>query len=284
MTPADFESWLRSPKRRPLVMGVLNVTPDSFSDGGRFATVDAAVAQAESMAAAGADLIDVGGESTRPGSEPVPADEQIRRVEPVIRRIARLPLIVSIDTTRATVASAALDAGAALVNDISGARDDAQMLRVVADRQVPIVLMHMQGTPLTMQNDPKYGDVLEEVRAFLRLRIAAAQGAGIEPHRILVDPGIGFGKTTAHSLELIRRQSELSTLGRPVVIGTSRKGFIGRITNEPEPSKRIFGTAASVAWSVAHGAAIVRVHDVGPMKQVVEMIRAIADPDFLTPQ
>ena len=279
MDRPGFESWLRdsSPHRRVLVMGVLNVTPDSFSDGGRFAARDAAVAHAVEMAEAGADLIDVGGESTRPGSQPVPAEEQIRRVVPVIEEIARrnLPVVVSIDTTRASVAAAALDAGAGVVNDISAGRDDAAMLPSVAERGVPVVLMHMQGTPATMQLNPTYDDVVRETIDFLHERIAAAEGAGVAPHRILVDPGIGFGKTMAHNLELLRRQSEFAMLGRPVLIGTSRKGFIGRITNEPEPSRRLFGTAASVAWSVANGAAVVRVHDVAEMSKVVRMTEAI---------
>ena len=262
-------------------MGVLNVTPDSFSDGGRFATVDAAVAQAEGMMAAGADLIDVGGESTRPGSLPVAPDEQIKRVTPVIQRIATLPVTISIDTTRAAVAEAALDAGAAVVNDISAGRDDATMLPLVARRGVPVVLMHMQGTPATMQDAPSYSDVVVETIAFLRERVAAAQAVGIELGKILLDPGIGFGKAQAHNLELLRRQREFLALGRPIVIGTSRKGFIGRITGEAEPSKRLYGTAASVALAVANGAAIVRVHDVGPMVQVVRMTRAIVNQ---TPQ
>ena len=281
MDPTGFEQWLRGAQggrpKRTLVMGVLNVTPDSFSDGGRFASREAAVAHAVEMAAAGADLIDVGGESTRPGSQPVPADEQARRVVPVIEAIgSRVPtVVVSIDTTRATVAEAALDAGATLVNDISAGRDDPGMLPMVAQRGAPIVLMHMQGTPATMQDNPTYADVTAETIGFLRDRIAAAEAAGIAKERILVDPGIGFGKSMNHNLELLRRQGELLALGRPVVIGTSRKGFIGRITNEPEPSRRLFGTAASVAWSVANGAAVVRVHDVGPMAQVVRMIEAI---------
>jgi dihydropteroate synthase len=278
MSPSAFDAWLRGADRRTLIMGVLNVTPDSFSDGGRFAARDAAVAHAIEMAAAGADLIDVGGESTRPGSQPVPAEEQVRRVVPVIEEIARrnVSAVVSIDTTRATVAAAALDAGASLVNDISAGRDDAAMLPLVAERGVPVVLMHMQGTPATMQLNPTYDDVTAETIAFLRERIAVAEHAGVEPHRILVDPGIGFGKTMAHNLELLRRQDELvATLDRPVVIGTSRKGFIGRITNEPEPSRRLFGTAAAVAWSVANGAAVVRVHDVAEMSKVVRMTEAI---------
>jgi dihydropteroate synthase len=279
VSPSQFDAWLlRSGDRRTLVMGVLNVTPDSFSDGGRFANRDAAVAHAVAMAQAGADLIDVGGESTRPGSQPVPADEQIRRVVPGIEEIARrkVPAVISFDATRSAVAAAALDAGALLVNDISAGRDDAAMLPLVAQRGVPIVLMHMQGTPATMQLNPTYDNVTAETIAFLRERIAAAEGMGIAPHRILVDPGIGFGKTMAHNLELLRRQREfVTTVARPVVIGTSRKGFIGRITDEPEPSRRLFGTAAAVAWSVANGAAVVRVHDVAEMSKVVRMTEAI---------
>ncbi|MDQ3441465.1 MAG: dihydropteroate synthase [Planctomycetota bacterium] len=277
MCPESFEQWLRSPNRPALVMGVLNVTPDSFSDGGRFAARDAAVAHAIEMVEAGAAMIDVGGESTRPGSQPVPENEQIRRVVPVIEEITRrgVDVTVSIDTTRAAVARAALDAGACLVNDISAGRDDAGMFPLVAARGTPIVLMHMRGTPATMQDNPTYDDVTRETIEFLRERIAVAEQAGVAPHRVLVDPGIGFGKTMDHNLELLRRQSELGALGRPVVIGASRKGFIGRITNEPEPSRRLFGTAACVAWSVANGAAIVRVHDVGAMNQAVRMTEAI---------
>ncbi|MEA2708121.1 MAG: dihydropteroate synthase [Phycisphaerales bacterium] len=277
MLPSEFSHWLTEPNRRPLVMGVLNVTPDSFSDGGKFAATDSAVVHAEAMLAAGATLIDVGGESTRPGSFPVAADEQIARVVPVIRRIANLPVTISIDTTRAAVAEAALDAGAALVNDISAGRDDPALLPLVAQRGVPVVLMHMQGTPLTMQDTPGYSDVVAETIAFLRERVAAAQAAGIELTKILLDPGIGFGKAMPHNLELLRRQRELLALGRPIVIGTSRKGFIGKITAEPEPAKRLFGTAASVALAIANGASIVRVHDVGPMVQVVRMTRAIIE-------
>jgi dihydropteroate synthase len=269
--------WLPDPNRQALVMGVLNVTPDSFSDGGRFAAVDAAVAHAEEMAAAGADLIDVGGESTRPGSSPVDDDEQIRRVLPVLKAsTARLPnVIFSIDTTRSRVAEAALDAGAHLVNDISAGTDDRDMFPLVARRRVPIILMHMLGRPKTMQQSPTYHDVTGEVSGYLNERIIAAGMHGVDVDRILIDPGIGFGKTLEHNLELLRRQMELTVLGRPVVIGTSRKSFVGKVTGESEPSQRLFGTAATVAWAVANGAAIVRVHDVEPMAKVVKMIRAI---------
>ncbi|HYO09981.1 MAG TPA: dihydropteroate synthase [Tepidisphaeraceae bacterium] len=285
MRPAEFDLWLSdSQRRRPLVMGVLNVTPDSFSDGGHFASADAAVAHARAMVDAGADLIDVGGESTRPGASPVPDDEQVRRVVPVIGEIARLATIVSIDTTRATVAAAALDAGAGVVNDVTAGRDDPAMLPLIARRGAAVILMHMLGTPRTMQDDPRYADVVTEVADFLRERTVAAQTAGVMLERILLDPGIGFGKLIGHNLELLRRQDELTALGRPLVIGTSRKGFIGTLTGEPEPARRLFGTAATVAWAVAHGAAIVRVHDVRAMAQVVRTIDAIRSADFLTPQ
>ena len=283
MSPAEFHAWLQDPDRRTLVMGILNVTPDSFSDGGKFSDVSAAVKHAQEMAAAGAAVIDIGGESTRPGSQPVPADEQIRRVEPVISAISgRVPALLSIDTTRASVAGAAIDAGAHLVNDISAGRDDPQMLPLAARRGVPIVLMHMKGTPQTMQDNPVYRDVMAEVLESLRERIAAAASAGIERSKILVDPGIGFGKQMEHNLELLRRLRELATLERPVVVGASRKGFMGRITGEDLASGRRFATAAAVAWAVTNRAGLVRVHDVGPMAQVVRMIEAIqygtADP------
>lgn len=276
MNAHDFDQWLSDLNRPTLVMGVLNVTPDSFSDGGRFSTVDAAVEQAEVMVNAGAQIIDVGGESTRPGSDPVDDDEQIRRVIPVLMALRdRLPVVYSIDTTRFAVAKAALDAGAHIVNDISAGQDDPGMFPMVARANVPIILMHMLDRPKTMQQAPAYDDVTAEVSGFLNDRIIAAGIHGIDLDRILLDPGIGFGKTVEHNLELLRKLMELTVLGRPLVVGTSRKSFIGRITGEDQPSNRLFGTAASVAWSVANGAAIVRVHDVEPMMKVVKMIRAI---------
>jgi dihydropteroate synthase len=260
------------------VMGVLNVTPDSFSDGGRFADPAAAADQALRMVSEGADLLDVGGESTRPGSQPVPEAEQVRRVVPVLRAIrAGSNIVCSIDTTRAAVAEAALDAGASVVNDISAGLADPSLLPLAARRAVPVVLMHMQGTPATMQVQPKYANVIAEVLEFLRERAEAAEKAGVAPHRVLLDPGIGFGKNQEHNLTLLRRLAELtgSVKDRPMLVGVSRKGFIGRITGVAEPAQRLFGTAAAVAWSVANGAGLVRVHDVGPMSQVVRMIGAI---------
>ena len=261
-------------------MGVLNVTPDSFSDGGRTVTISAAVAAAIEMSAAGAGIIDVGGESTRPGSLPVPDDEQLARVVPVIRGIhnAGLPVIISVDTTRSAVAAAAVAAGATVVNDVSAGRDDPALLPLVAATGVDLILMHMRGTPATMQANPVYADVVAEVSAFLTDRLAAAEAAGVNPARVLFDPGIGFGKTTDHNLRLLRALPHLAALGRPVVTGTSRKGFIGRITGEPIHD-RTYGTAATVAWAATHGAAVVRVHDVGPMARVVTMVRALREPD-----
>jgi dihydropteroate synthase len=278
MTPADFDRWLVNPSRPPLVMGVLNVTPDSFSDGGKFASPQAAADYAMEMALAGAEIIDIGGESTRPGAIPVDDDEQIRRVIPVLNGLSRdrPPVVFSIDTTRAAVARAALDAGADIVNDISAGRDDSDMFSLVARRRVPIILMHMLGEPATMQHAPAYDDVTAEVSGFLNERVIAAGIHGIEVERILLDPGIGFGKTVEHNLTLLKRLMELTVLGRPLVVGTSRKSFIARITGESEASNRLFGTAASVAWSVANGAGVVRVHDVEPMAMVVKMIRAIS--------
>jgi len=281
MNRDEFEMWLRDQKRRPLLMGVLNVTPDSFSDGGKYSTSESAIARAEQIVAEGADLIDIGGESTRPGAQPVAEEEQIRRVIPVLKHIReRLKILCSIDTTSSAVADAALNAGAAMVNDISGARADERMLALLARRGVPVVLMHMQGTPATMQAAPQYEDVVAEVASFFEDRMKVAMEAGIERERILLDPGIGFGKDLEHNLTLLRRQRELTALGRPLVIGTSRKKFIGTITGVEEPSQRVFGTAATTAWAVANGAGIVRVHDVAANVQVVRMIAAILDGKF----
>lgn len=277
MTAADFEEWLLGSNRTPLVMGVLNVTPDSFSDGGRFTGVDAAVAHARRMAEAGADLIDIGGESTRPGSARVEAAEQIRRVRPVIEALAKADLgcVLSIDTTLTAVAEAALDAGATLINDISGGSEDEGMLALAARRGAPIVLMHKQGEPATMQVAPHYRNVVEEVEAYLLSRAQAAQAAGVARHRIILDPGIGFGKTVEHNLALLRDLGRLAGCGYPLLLGTSRKGFLGRITGESEPGERLWSTAGSVAWCVANGAGMVRVHDVEEMVKVVRVIRAI---------
>jgi dihydropteroate synthase len=263
----DSSSW-------PMVMGILNVTPDSFSDGGQFLTVDAALRQAREMVVAGADVIDVGGESTRPGALPVHALEQIKRVVPAITAIrSELDITISIDTTRAEVAVAALDAGASIVNDISAGGDDPAMLPLVAARRAKIILMHMQGTPSTMQANPTYADVVREVRQFLFDRLTYARTIGIDPADVLLDPGIGFGKTVEHNLQLLNGLNQLQTLGCPLVVGTSRKGFIGAITGET--GERLMGTAATIAWAGINGAAMVRVHDVAAMARVTAMVRAI---------
>jgi dihydropteroate synthase len=261
---------------RTLVMGIVNVTPDSFSDGGRFVAPDAAVRHAIGLARDGADLVDVGGESTRPGSDPVPADEEIARVVPVIARLAReLPAIpISIDTRKAEVAAAGLEAGAAIVNDVS-AGTDPDMLPLVAERGAGIVLMHLKGEPKTMQEAPAYDDVVREVREHLAERVEAAERSGVEPARIAVDPGIGFGKDLHHNLELIRRVDALLDLGRPVLVGPSRKRFIGAILDLPE-DERVEGTIGAVVWMVARGVHAVRVHDVREVARAVRVADAIA--------
>jgi dihydropteroate synthase len=273
----DFDAWLANPRRPTLVMGVLNVTPDSFSDGGQWLDAAVAAEHAHAMIRQGAAIIDVGGESTRPGARRIADNLQIERVVPVIRAIVcKGPAVVSIDTTRAAVAEAALDAGATMVNDISAGREDPELLPLIARRRVPICLMHMQGEPATMQLNPTYSDVTADVIAHLKERLQAAVAAGVDESRVLLDPGIGFGKTVEHNLQLLRDLRVLESVGRPILIGTSRKGFIGKITGETNPQDRLFGTAATVAWSVANGASIVRVHDVEQMTRVVRMVSAIS--------
>jgi dihydropteroate synthase len=260
---------------RTYVMGVMNVTPDSFSGDGLGGDVEAAVRQAEEFVEAGVDFFDVGGESTRPGAEPVPAEEEIQRTVPVVARLrAEFPTPISIDTSHAATARAALESGAHLVNDITGLRGDPDMAAVVAEFGVPVVLMHIQGTPRTMQQNPTYDDVIEDVRAYLQESIARATAAGIARDRIIVDPGIGFGKTVAHNLQILRRLGELRTLGCPILVGTSRKSFLGKILDRPV-TERLEGTAASVAIAIAHGADVVRVHDVREMVRVVRVADAI---------
>jgi len=282
MSPSGLNLWLSSDLRPPLVMGVINLTPDSFSDGGRLSDPDQAADYAQQLVDAGADWLDVGGESTRPGALAVPPQEQIRRTIPAIAAIRRrLDVVISIDTTNAQVAQQAVDSGANVVNDVSAGRNDPEMIPLVARLRLPVVLMHMQGDPQTMQLAPSYRDVTAEVSAFLLHRRDQAVLAGIDPGRILLDPGIGFGKTTAHDLQLLRDTSALAKLGHPLLVGPSRKRFIGEITGERRPDQRVFGTAAVVAWCVANGAAVVRVHDVGPISQVVRMIRAISSQNKL---
>ena len=261
---------------RTLVMGILNVTPDSFSDGGRFLDRAAAVAHASQMVENGADILDVGGESTRPGSHAVSVGEELERVRPVIERLAELhPAIpISIDTRKAGVAAEALAAGASIVNDVSGGADP-DMFGVVREGQAAVVLMHMRGDPATMQEAPRYEDVVGEVHEYLRQRIEAAELAGIDPERIAIDPGIGFGKDLEHNLQLMRRVDALLDLGRPVLVGPSRKRFIGTILDLPE-DERVEGTIGAVVWSVARGAHAVRVHDVQEVVRAVRVADAIA--------
>ena len=259
-----------------IVMGVLNVTPDSFSDGGQFIEADKAVEHGLRMAADGAAIIDVGAESTRPGSASVSADEQIKRAIPVIEGLSKkIDVPISIDTYRSEVALAALEAGATMINDITALSDE-KMGELAAERGVPVVLMHMQGTPATMQVEPKYDDVVGEVLQFLLERARRAEQFGIDKSKVFIDPGIGFGKTTEHNLLILRNIRRFVEAGYRVLVGTSRKSFIGKITGKEKPSDRIFGTAASVALCVAAGVSIVRVHDVAEMVDVVKVINSIS--------
>ncbi len=262
---------------RTLIMGVLNVTPDSFSDGGHFFDMEDAVAHGEALAAAGADIIDVGGESSRPFSEPVPAEEAIQRVVPVIEELAgRLSVPISIDTTKAHVAEQALDAGAVIVNDIGALRLDPAMANLVADRDVPVVLMHMPGTPKTMQANHQYENVVGKVKAFLADAINRAEEAGIDRSKIIVDPGIGFGKTVAHNLLLIKDLSAFQPLGVPVLVGPSRKSFISKLLG-PGDERREVGTQAAVTTAAMNGAHIVRVHDVERTRETLKLADAIRE-------
>jgi dihydropteroate synthase len=243
------------------IMGVVNVTPDSFSDGGRYLDPQAAIEQGHRLVREGARMLDVGGESTRPGADAVPADEELRRVLPVVEGLAEAGATVSIDTSKAVIAAAALDAGAGYVNDVTAFRGDPALAGLVAEREVDCCLMHMLGTPRTMQDDPRYDDVVSEVKAFLEERLAFAVAEGVAEERVMVDPGIGFGKTVAHNLELIRRLDEIVAIGRPVVFGVSRKSFLGRITGR-EPDDRGVATAAANVLALERGATVFRVHDV----------------------
>jgi dihydropteroate synthase len=261
---------------RALVMGVVNVTPDSFSDGGRFAATEAAVAHALDLVSQGADLLDIGGESSRPGAEPVSAEEELGRVLPVVRDLAaRTAVPLSVDTTKAAVADACLAAGAHVINDITALRGDPDLAAVVAARRAGVVLMHMRGTPQTMQLDPRYGDVTAEVRRFLEERLHAAAAAGIEAGRVVLDPGIGFGKTLEHNLELLARLGELRALGRPVLLGVSRKGFIGKVLGRGV-EERLAGSLAVACHAVVSGSAqIIRAHDVRQTRDAVTLLAAI---------
>jgi len=256
-------------------MGVVNVTPDSFSDGGEFLHPATAIRHGERLAAEGAHILDIGGESTRPGADPVAADEELRRVLPVIDGLSGSGARVSIDTTKLEVARRALESGASIVNDVSAFRFDPALAGLVADAGCDCCLMHMLGEPRTMQEDPRYDDVVADVKAFLEERLAVAIGEGIAEQRVWLDPGIGFGKTLEHNLELLRRLDEIVAIGRPVVIGTSRKSFIGKLTGKAE-KERLPGTIATNVMAFERGARIFRVHDVAPVADALMVARAVA--------
>ncbi len=256
------------------LMGVVNVTPDSFSDGGLFLEPEAAIAHGAQLAREGAAILDVGGESTRPGADEVGVEEELARTQPVVSDLAALGHRVSIDTSKSAVAEAALDAGAAIVNDVTALRGDPEIAALCADRGAGLVLMHMQGTPRTMQEAPSYDDVVDEVKAFLAERTEIAVAAGVREERIWLDPGIGFGKTLEHNFELLRRLGELRELGRPLVVGTSRKSFIGKIDGS-EAGERIGGTIASSVLAAAEGADVLRVHDVAEVAQAIKVAAAV---------
>jgi dihydropteroate synthase len=256
------------------IMGILNVTPDSFSDGGEWFELDAAVAHGRALAAQGAQIVDVGGESTRPGSEPVALEEELARVVPVVAALAGDAAQLSVDTSKAAVAEAALAAGASLVNDVTALRADPEMAGLVAQAGCDCCLMHMLGAPRAMQRDPRYGDVVSEVKAFLEERLAFAIAEGIREERLLVDPGIGFGKTVDHNLELLARLDEIAAIGRPVVLGTSRKSFLGRIAGRDDPHQRVFGTVATNVLALERGASVFRVHDVAATRDALAVAAA----------
>jgi dihydropteroate synthase len=256
------------------LMGVVNVTPDSFSDGGLYLDPEAAIAHGRELAQDGAAILDVGGESTRPGAESVSEAEELRRVVPAIEGLAGTDALISVDTSKAAVAGAALDAGAEIVNDVTALRGDPAMAALCADRGATVILMHMAGTPRTMQEHPVYADVVGEVKAFLSERLQAAVAAGVAEDRVWLDPGIGFGKTVEHNLELLRRLGELRDLGRPLVVGASRKSFIGKIDGSA-PGDRIGGTIASSVLAAVKGASVLRVHDVAAVGQALAVTTAI---------
>jgi dihydropteroate synthase len=276
-----FPAWpelLSAP--RPLIMGILNVTPDSFADGGRFFDPAAAQAQARALVAAGADLLDIGGESTRPFAEPVPLEEELRRVIPLIEALApEITIPISIDTYKATVARAALEAGAAVINDISALRFDPEMAPLVAASGAAVVLMHMQGTPRDMQRRPHYHDLMGEITSFFRERLEFAERQGLSRDLIVLDPGLGFGKTWEHNLEILRRLDEFHELGCPLLVGPSRKAFIGHLTGLPAGPERDVGTLAALLASVQGGARIIRTHNVAYARQFFAVWEAIFGTD-----
>jgi dihydropteroate synthase len=284
-----FRLWLPSRTlvlgERTLLMGVLNVTPDSFSDGGVYFGSDAAVARALELERAGADILDIGGESTRPGAQGISADEERRRILPVLEKLrGRLSIPISVDTSKAEVAEVAAGAGAEILNDVTGLRADPRLAEVARRRRLPLILMHMRGEPRTMQKTPFARDVLRDVTAGLRRAAATARRAGVAKSQIVLDPGIGFGKSYAQNFELLARLPELARLGFPLLVGTSRKGFIGQALGGASEAERAWGTAATVAASILGGAHIVRVHDVAEMAQVARVADAILRPGLAAPR
>ena len=272
----SFQDWCLNQKRETLVMGIVNVTPDSFSDGGKFFSPEVAISHASKLISQGADIIDIGGESTRPGAEQVSEPEELKRVIPVIEKIRtdNPTILISIDTTKASVAKHAVEAGADIINDVSGLSFDNNMTRVVESLNVPIVIMHMKGNPQNMQLNPKYKDIVNEILDFFKIKIKIAIQSGINRSMIILDPGIGFGKTVDHNFKLLSRLNEFNVLELPIMIGPSRKSFIG-ITLDLPPEDRVEGTAAAVSAGVMNGASIVRVHDVKSMKRVVRIIEKV---------
>lgn len=265
--------------RRPCIMGILNVTPDSFSDGSLYCDLDRAEEHAFQLVSEGADIVDIGGESTRPNVAPVDADEESRRVIPLVERLAgRIPVPISVDTYKAVVAREALRAGAEIVNDISGLTFDPAMAATVAESRAGLVVMHTRGRPDTMQKNTTYGNLISEVLDFLRRSVSTAEAAGVARDRIVVDPGIGFAKSVQGNLEILRRIREFAGLNLPILVGTSRKSFIGTVLGR-NVDERLFGTAATVALAVANGASIIRVHDVREMRDVADMTHAVLHPD-----
>jgi dihydropteroate synthase len=288
MFPARRKFRLRLRERslalgeRTLVMGILNVTPDSFSDGGLYLDVEAAVAQATALEAAGADIIDVGGDSTRPGSAGISAKEEMRRILPVLRKLrGKIRIPISVDTSKAEVAEAAADEGAEILNDVTGLRNDPGVAQVAQRRKLGLILMHMRGTPQTMQQAPFARDVIRDVTAGLRRSLTKARNAGVVRSRLVIDPGIGFGKSHEQNCEIIQRLPQLAKLGFPIMLGTSRKSFLGTALKRSGETDRIWGTAATVAAGILQGAHIVRVHDVAEMTQVARVADVLRSPELL---
>lgn len=275
MNVDSFNTWLSNDNRKPLVMGILNVTPDSFSDGGKYNNLNKAINHAIRMEGEGADIIDIGGESTRPGAKPVDIEEELKRVIPVIEGIRkRSNIIISIDTYKSVVAAKAISAGAGLVNDISGLRFDKNMVRIVSESKVPVIVMHMLGNPQNMQSDISYANLMKELILFFEERVSVLTANGVNKINIILDPGIGFGKTIDHDLTIIRELNRIVDLGFPVLVGPSRKSFIGNILNLPTED-RIGGTAAVVTAAIMNGSRIVRVHDIKEMLRIVNMTEKI---------